>query len=173
MAMDIRPASALRTEYNELAARSRMTGQPIYITRNGEGDTVLMDLAAYTRREEELDRKEAALAHRAVVLEAELKRLNGAATYTSAQVRDLVRAKSEQQAETEKWMNFKLSIPPEAMQDTLGISDYYFDKVGESAALRAVDALQNHIDKLMRFPRMGRRTSRRILESIELLQAGP
>ena len=57
MAMDIRPASALRTEYNELAARSRMTGQPIYITRNGEGDTVLMDLAAYTRREEELNRK--------------------------------------------------------------------------------------------------------------------
>ena len=43
----------------------------------------------------------------------------------------------------------------EAMQDILGISDYYFDKVGESAALRAVDALQNHIDKLMRFPRMG------------------
>ena len=42
--------------------------------------------------EEELDRKEADLAHRAVVLEAELKRLNGAATYTSAQVRDLVRA---------------------------------------------------------------------------------
>ena len=90
MAMDIRPASALRTEYNELATRSRMTGQPIYITR--KGDTVLMDLAAYTRRKEELDRKEAALAHRAVVLEAELKRLNGAATYTSAQVRDLVRA---------------------------------------------------------------------------------
>ena len=26
----------------------------------------------------------------------------------------------------------------EAMQDILGISDYYFDKVGESAALRAV-----------------------------------
>lgn len=43
----------------------------------------------------------------------------------------------------------------EAMQDILGISDYYFDKVGESAALRAVDALQNNIDKLMRFPRMG------------------
>ena len=37
----------------------------------------------------------------------------------------------------------------EAMQDILGISDYQFDKVGESAAL------QNNIDKLMRFPRMG------------------
>ena len=91
MSMNIRPASALRTEYNELAATSRATGQPIYITRNGEGDTVLMDLAAYIRRDEELDRREAVLAHRAMVLNAELGRLNGEATYTPAQVRDLVR----------------------------------------------------------------------------------
>ena len=47
----------------------------------------------------------------------------------------------------------------EAMQDILGISDYYFEKVGESAALRAFDALQNNIDKLMRFPRMGEELS--------------
>ena len=90
MAMDIRPASALRTEYNELAARSRTTGQPIYITRNGEGDTVLMDLDAFTRREEELDRREAVLDHRAMVLEAELGRLSREPTYTSDQVRDAV-----------------------------------------------------------------------------------
>ena len=90
MAMDIRPASALRTEYNELAARSRTTGQPIYITRNGEGDTVLMDLDAFTRREEELDRREAMLDHRAMVLEAELGRLAGAPTYTADQVREAV-----------------------------------------------------------------------------------
>ena len=90
MAMDIRPASALRTEYNELAARSRTTGQPIYITRNGEGDTVLMDLNAFTRREEELDRREAVLYHRAMVLEAELGRLSGAPTYTADQVREAV-----------------------------------------------------------------------------------
>ena len=91
MAIDIRPASALRTEYNELAARSRTTGQPIYITRNGEGDTVLMDLDAYTRREEELDRREAMLEHRALVLEAELGRLNGKTTYTADQVREKIR----------------------------------------------------------------------------------
>ena len=47
MAMDIRPASALRTEYNELATRSRMTGQPIYITRNGGVDLVVMDAQAF------------------------------------------------------------------------------------------------------------------------------
>lgn len=90
MAIDIRPASALRTEYNELAARSRTTGQPIYITRNGEGDTVLMDLNAFTRREEELDRREAVLEHRAMVLEAEMGRLAGKATYTPDQVRDKI-----------------------------------------------------------------------------------
>ena len=90
MAMDIRPASALRTEYNELAARPRTTGQPIYITRNGEGDTVLMDLDAFKRREEELDRREAMLDHRAMVLEAELARLSGAPTYTSDQVREAI-----------------------------------------------------------------------------------
>lgn len=87
MAIDIRPASALRTEYNELAARSRTTGQPIYITRNGEGDTVLMDLNAFTRREEELDRREAVLEHRAMILEAEMGRLVGKPTYTPDQVR--------------------------------------------------------------------------------------
>lgn len=91
MAIEIRPASALRTEYKELAARSRSTGQPIYITRNGEGDTILMDLEAYARREEELDRREAMLEHRALVLEAELGRLNGNETYSAGQVREKVR----------------------------------------------------------------------------------
>ena len=51
MAMDIRPASALRTEYNELATRSRMTGQPIYITRNGKvRDLVRANLSNRQRR---------------------------------------------------------------------------------------------------------------------------
>lgn len=91
MAIEIRPASALRTEYKKLAAQSRSTGQPIYITRNGEGDTILMDLEAYARREEELDRREAMLEHRALVLEAELGRLNGNETYSAGQVREKVR----------------------------------------------------------------------------------
>lgn len=43
----------------------------------------------------------------------------------------------------------------EALQDMLDISDYHFNKVGETSALRALDALQEHIDKLAQFPRMG------------------
>lgn len=96
MPMDIRPASALRTEYSELARRSRETGQPIYITKNGQGDTVLMDLDAFIRREDDLLRKEAVLTHRAMVLEAELGRLNGKPTYTPAQARGKVAARLAQ-----------------------------------------------------------------------------
>lgn len=43
----------------------------------------------------------------------------------------------------------------EALQDMLAISDYHFEKVGEASALRAIDALQDHIEKLAQFPRMG------------------
>lgn len=96
MAVDIRPASALRTEYNELATRSRQTGQPIYITKNGEGDTVLMDLGAYSRREDELRHREAIVQHRAMVLEAEINRLNGAPTCSAGEMRQKIRDKFAQ-----------------------------------------------------------------------------
>ena len=43
----------------------------------------------------------------------------------------------------------------EALQDMLDISDYHYNKVGETSALRALDALQEHIDQLAQFPRMG------------------
>lgn len=91
MAMDIKPASALRTEYSEMAAHSRATGRPVYITKNGEGDTVLMDLGAFERREDELLHREAIVEHRAAVLDAELKRLAGAPTYSSSQVSDMLK----------------------------------------------------------------------------------
>lgn len=43
----------------------------------------------------------------------------------------------------------------EALQDLLDIADYHFEKVGGESALRAVDDLQDHIEKLSDFPRMG------------------
>ena len=79
MAMDIRPASALRTEYNELAARSRTTGQPIYITRNGEGEMVFLSQELSERREAELTLLEK-------LLEAERNRLAGAPVYSLDEV---------------------------------------------------------------------------------------
>ena len=43
----------------------------------------------------------------------------------------------------------------EALQDLLDIADYHFEKVWEESALRAVGDLQDHIEKLSDFPRMG------------------
>jgi prevent-host-death family protein len=48
----------------------RTTKTPVFLTKNGEGDMVLMDIATYSRREEDL-----ALAQRLAVVE--LARLSG------------------------------------------------------------------------------------------------
>ncbi|WP_273484626.1 type II toxin-antitoxin system Phd/YefM family antitoxin [Desulforamulus ruminis] len=66
----IKPSSELRKNYNSIAEICRKSKAPVFLTRNGEGDTVIMDLETYSRREEEL-----ALAAR--LLTAERDRLSG------------------------------------------------------------------------------------------------
>lgn len=39
----IRPSSELRNKYNEMASFCRKTKEPVYITVNGRGDTVLLN----------------------------------------------------------------------------------------------------------------------------------
>ena len=50
---------------------------------------------------------------------------------------------------------FSVIYTEDALQDMLSISDYHFEKVGEASALRAIADLQDHIEKLSLFPRMG------------------
>ena len=60
----------------------------------------------------------------------------------------------------------------EALQDLLDIADYHFEKVGEDSALRAVGDLQDHIEKLADFPRIGRGTPGHLPERARISQAG-
>lgn len=49
--MNIRPSAAIRQNYNEIADLCRETAEPIFLTKNGEGDLVVMDIETYNRRE--------------------------------------------------------------------------------------------------------------------------
>lgn len=56
--MNIRPSAAIRQNYNEIAALCRGTQAPVYLTKNGEGDLVVMDIDSFTRREKMLSLRE-------------------------------------------------------------------------------------------------------------------
>ena len=60
--MIIRPSAAIRQNYNEIAEQCRKTGEPVFLTKNGEGDLVVMDIETYNRREKMLKLREELLA---------------------------------------------------------------------------------------------------------------
>ena len=59
--MNIRPSAAIRQNYNEIADLCRKTAEPIFLTKNGEGDLVVMDIETFNRREKMLRLREALL----------------------------------------------------------------------------------------------------------------
>lgn len=73
--MTIRPSAAIRQGYNEIAKLCRETAQPVYLTKNGEGDLVVMDIESFERREK-------MLALREKLLSVEEDRLAGRTGYS-------------------------------------------------------------------------------------------
>lgn len=60
--MQIKPSASIRQNYNEISALCKSSGEPVYLTKNGEGDLVVMDIVAFTRREKMLRLREELLA---------------------------------------------------------------------------------------------------------------
>jgi len=56
--VQIKPSASIRQNYNEIAGLCKSTGEPVYLTKNGEGDLVVMDIEAFTRREKMLKLRE-------------------------------------------------------------------------------------------------------------------
>lgn len=50
--MIIKPSTALRNVYSAISELAHKEEAPIYITKNGEGDLVVMSIDAFERREE-------------------------------------------------------------------------------------------------------------------------
>lgn len=73
--MEIIPSTALRNQYNEISEKCRQSGEPIYLTRNGEGDLVVMSIEAFEKQQELLKLKER-------LLDIELEQRNGAKYYS-------------------------------------------------------------------------------------------
>ncbi len=62
MSTIIKSSSELRKNYNSIADICRKTKTPVFLTRNGVGDTVIMDMETYNRREDDLATAERLLA---------------------------------------------------------------------------------------------------------------
>ena len=83
--MIIRPSAAIRQNYNEIAEQCRKTGEPVFLTKTGEGDLVVMDIETYNRREKMLKLREELLA-------VEEDRMNGNKGYSVEEVAAMMRS---------------------------------------------------------------------------------
>ncbi len=51
----IKPISDLRNKSNEISKLARISNEPIFITKNGEGDLVVMSMTHYSKMQLKID----------------------------------------------------------------------------------------------------------------------
>lgn len=78
--MMIRSATSLRNDYDGMVRLSKEKQEPIYLTRNGEGEMVFLPIDLWEKREAELSLL-------AEMLRREQNRLAGAKTYSAQDIR--------------------------------------------------------------------------------------
>ena len=90
--MNIRPSAAIRQNYNEIAELCRKTEEPVFLTKNGEGDLVVMDIETFNRREKMLKLREDLLA-------VEEDRMRGSQGYSVGEVASMMRRAIQEASE--------------------------------------------------------------------------
>ena len=77
----IKPVSELRN-YPDILKEVK-AGSPVYLTKNGQGEAVVMDIASFERREQILRAQQ-------MVLEAYIDQLAGAKSFNTDEVRSMM-----------------------------------------------------------------------------------
>ena len=87
--MIIKASTALRNDYAGISNLAKETNEPIYITKNGDGDLVVMNIEAFEKREQLLKLRER-------VLEAEQERIERQPTVSVAEARRQLRERANE-----------------------------------------------------------------------------
>lgn len=80
--MMIRSATAMRNDYDGMVKLAKEKQEPIFLTRNGDGEMVFLPLELWEKREAELNLL-------SEMLRREENRLAGAKTFTQGQIRNM------------------------------------------------------------------------------------
>jgi PHD/YefM family antitoxin component YafN of YafNO toxin-antitoxin module len=88
----IKPSAAIRKNYNEISALCKRTKQPVFLTKNGEGDLVVMDMETYSRRESMLKLRE-------TLMRSEAQRLAGSPGRSVEEVAEMMRQAAKEAAD--------------------------------------------------------------------------
>lgn len=148
----IRPSAIIRQNYNTISNLCRETQEPVFLTKNGVGDLVVMDINTFNRRERQLETREQ-------LVEAEELRLMGVrdiqADAVCEKLSNITRQKYTSREPTEDKARFRVEFAPDALYRLENRTLQQLEDEGKTAAHVFLDRLEACIVVLKENPISG------------------